>query len=1723
MVGKKPTKFIIVTYMLLACFLLAAAVPTPGMASSLPQLVGAEDAAPNQQVPEYTSINLKVVAARTEPKANGGAGVTKGAQVDRYKYLISQDNTGDPFDTTGCNPYLDAAMTQRNPNYPADCDWPSIRTVPGWAPVYTQGTEADFDLDTALSTLPAGKYLITVMADGYRIDGKHFEIPMKGTNVLEVAVHPLPLPAATMTILVFEDKSMTNGQFDAPAEHGLAGFRVSLNDIAGEITTDLYGNPLCTEYRRDANNEVILDADGMPAEITKLGQGCVSDADGMIVIPNIGPIRYDVLMVPPDGQAWVQTTTLEGSQGWDTWLQEGGLGMDNEFVVAAEPFPWTIFGFVKPSTANLPAAPGTGAIHGTVMATSTFAPMQGGLPFEGDIWGGWMGTKVLRPVERPWLALNDLQNGDTAIWVGQGNLDGSFDIPNVPAGNYTLTYWDEKQHFILDFVQVTVNAGQTTDTGVRTLTGWFTEVTGTIFSDNNENGKRDPGEPGIPNYLVVLKDRDNTEIDRMSITSLTDPNGKYAFEKAYPMGSWMVLEAYSDLYHTTGITYQVTNQPEETTVLGAGVDVAVLPILGQPVRLDWGVKPYGPNENGGIVGTVFYDTVRAEDDASKAGAEPWQPGIPNLTMNLYAAVKDAQGKFVKNPTTGAFEKGALLATTTTETFERPKNCQARDVDGNPVDFPALAPATGDFDCLEAPMMGTQIGLFPTPDGVDFGAKLDGNYGFTEIMFGANAGQPLPAGDYLVEVVIPNDPVTGRKLYQVTREEDQNIFSGDTYTPAIPQPPCAGETDVVDVAGLDEAGNVIGANTATPVINPSLYDAGGNRFEGQTVHRCDVKLITLNNGKSIAPPFQLFTEVPIPGKWKGYIVDDLNVSTNAKELFFGEKAGVPYSPIGIYDWSGRLVRTVHSDANGVYEVLLPSTGTVNAPTPSGMTAGMYYLYGNDPGTPDAPNYYYNPQYRSIGATFEIYPGVIVPSDLAPVQNGISIFAPGSNQDVLPQCKVSDTTPQFFRVDVPYIERATNPTGTLTIQGIGFGATRGTGRVMLNEYQASVTSWTDRTIVVTVPTTMKAGIYQLQVIANNGKKTANGITIHVLGSGYNPKLYTVGPGKAFNSANTTLYNGDGRGPIQHALDVAALEYDPARGALVVVYPGVKTVLTNPTGSYFENLVVFSPVRLQGVGPGGVNPEQGAPVVDGTHIDGRAVGGDTPYSTWWRSNVMNIWETRGGWGQAMTDANNDPRIFEGSVITVYAQPNEFRYTNNAMIDGFVIEGGDQQGFPNNINKTGDLTGQAPNIVVQGGGIYVNGHANYLQISNNIIRSNGGSYGGGIRLGTPNLPQPYTDSHNDNIRIMNNRLIANGSTNLAGAIGVFAGSDGYEIGYNDICGNFSAEYGGGISHYGLSPNGNIHHNRIYFNRSYDEGGGIMIAGELPADFTQLSPGAGPVNVFNNLIQSNLANDDGGGLRFLMAGNFPYNVYNNVIVNNVSTHEGGGVSLNDAPDVRVYNNTIMKNITTATAMTSDGLPAPAGLSSSRNSTPLQLSLPAGSPSFSKPLLFNNIFWDNRAGSWNGDTVMGIGLAGDAAAINYWDMGVSDGSGILEPVNTILQHTLGTLTNASNKLGADPQVLVPYETSVRIYAWRGNANFRGADIVALDLPVDLMGDYHVNAASPAVSGGTRSVTYKGSPFLAPYFDFDGQWRGHKLNTVEIGADEMPGEPAPYSVFMPAMP
>jgi uncharacterized repeat protein (TIGR01451 family) len=769
----------------------------------------------------------------------------------------------------------------------------------------------------------------------------------------------------------------------------------------------------------------------------------------------------------------------------------------------------------------------------------------------------------------------------------------------------------------------------------------------------------------------------------------------------------------------------------------------------------------------------------------------------------------------------------------------------------------------------------------------------------------------------------------------------------------------------------------------------------------------------------------------------------------------------------------------------------------------VCANVFRFVGNDPGVPGRLNLNWNPQFRTIAADFEAIPGLIVPSDLAPTQVGIATEGIFGNVTTLApvRCDLDPLRqPQLHAVTDPWVDASRR---TLTIRGLGFGAG---GLVTLDGVVVPTTAWSDTQIDVSVPAGHPVGPHQLEVTrSDTGLSTVNGLTLHVLGGAYNPQRFEVGPGRAYAPAETLPATANHA--IQNAIDaaatfVAASAANAARGALVVVYPNVPSAdpRQNPRGAYYENLILHAPVKLQGVGPG--SPD-GA--VRGSIVDGLAFGGDSPVSTDWYVRMGTL-----AWAGNQT-------VFDASVISIFvpstgrsAFPTAFDPATAPSIDGFDLRGGNQVGFPNNIDPvTGLPTGQPGGLVTQGGAIYANGYARNLQVTNNVVQNNGGAYGT-IRIGNPDLPAPLTDNQNDGVRILNNRILANAGTNLAGGIGIFSGANGYEVAFNDVCGNFSAEYGGGIGHYGLSPGGRIHHNRIYFNRSYDEGGGVMIAGALPvvatADYGAPGgpQGSGAVDIYANLIQANIANDDGGGIRFLMAGNFPMNVHDNFIVNNVSTHEGGGVSLNDAPDVRFHHNTVMKNLTTATAVTSTGIPAPAGLSSSAHSDQLQRSLPAGAPTFSDPLLFNDVFWDNRAGTRSGGTVTGLGNPGDVAPVDNWDLGVADGTGLLSPTNSVLQTNEGVVPSPSNA-SADPGVVQTYDVHVSFDVWRNNPAFIGAILAAVELPPNLMGDYHLaGTGSPAFNLGAAS---KGG-VAASASDADGDGRPAR-GGFDAGADEIP--------------
>ena len=1375
------------------------------------------------------------------------------------------------------------------------------------------------------------------------------------------------------------------------------------------------------------------------------------------------------------------------------------------------------------------------------------------------------------------------------MYLAQARSDGTFSIDGVADGSYQVTLWDDDQDYIIMSFNAEVDAaahsgsGGYTDVGQQMLVGWFSHFSGHVFIDDNGNGVRDPGEQGVPSFALTLRERDNTLMDQATNTVTTNDAGEFDIREGYPMAKYLVLEAFNTRYATTGVTWQGDNDPTPTTQLGQMVDLNVLPIIGLHGTVDWGVRPYDQTENGGIAATISYDTTRNELDAADAASEAYQPGIPGVTVHLFTStpctVTDKtsdtyavdvanecrQGKEIvpltvngatnPDPQRGAFVKGPEVTDAyTSETWGAPRGCTGRQWDGSVLDS-SIQQALPEFGvdanqaCVESPMMGFQAGVNDTS-----GAQsVNGNYGFSG----------MAAGDYIVSVDIPRTPVGDRPMYKVTSEEDVNVFTGDTYLPqenfppstqaaadnpadppsATPTPPsqppsqqagiissCVGPLHTVHVRSLpldDPRDPVPGT------YNPDFNAAGGSPFEGYDMPSCADKLVTVRSGQTVAPNFNLFTEVPVPTHFWGLTINDLGLTLDTRSIGYGEAQGLPFVPVGFYDWAGRLDYTAHTDFNGMYEALMPSTDTYNCPVPAGPCPNMYRTVGNDPGAPGALNADYNSRFRTIAANFQGWPGLYTVTDQAPTQAAATVLTPDGAVADNTVCNLPDTTPQLLSVSTPYVLGTTGANRSVTLTGYGFGTTKGTLTLKdplvtsMPEVPATVTSWSPRKIVFTVPATYGAnqklaGALQLTLKSSSGTAAYNTLSLLALnttGTGAtqnNPRLYEVGPTKAYKT-------------VQAALDAARPTADRQYDA-VVVWPNTQTA-SNPQGDWNENIVVHNQVRIQGVGPGGF--DDAGTFVAGSIIDGTGFDLDLPSGTNWLAAVNR---------QAYRGLAEVPDAADVTVLAPLAGTHQPPATGSpnqvwpVALDGLRIRNGSQANIATAANAvTGAVStpvGAGGSLVTQGGGVYAHQQVQGLHLTNDVFDGNSGSFGGAIRIGTPYVG----NNQNYGAVISHDQIRDNGGTNLAGGIGLFTGSDGYSVDHNAICGNHSSEYGGAITSFGyqntnatFGAKNSIDHNRIWFNQSYDEGGAIMVAGELPATPDALSAGSGPVSIDANVIQANLANDDGGGIRLLQTSGShvatpncttrrgvttcPANqvvtdtigITNNDIANNVSAHEGGGIALDDAAFVNIVDNTVVRNITTATALTSNGLPAPAGLSTGTLSDPLIARL-ASQPGFAtmlhdgtavaSPTMFDNVFSDNYAGTYYGGLESGIT---DADA-NRWDVGVADNPhGLQLQMNSTWYQNATDTVGSGNVQGPDSVNAVgvrqDFQIAVNVLASRQFPAFRQAAIVTPVLPYSLLGNVDLAPGSPAIGIGTQrmAVAYGTSPVFvtAPPTDLHG--------------------------------
>jgi len=1506
-----------------------------------------------------------------------------------------------------------------------------------YMPVVAQG-----DNTTPLPTLDAAKrYYVSVIpktAGTYSVGGA----PLVGDGRVTVYLNQLPLPTAQITVFVFQDINPINNAFDT-GEPGLAGFRIKLEDAggrygisAGEQMADAFGNPLGTQYVKTCDEfgqnpgsgtSGCLDAEGAPIVAVDAGgnplvEPLITGPNGRLTIKNLAPGKYGIIAIAPNaiedppgsgnfvGTNWVQTSTIEGTKVIDAWAKANEPPFFQEF---GAPGPHVSIGFV-PAGPNKPfidttVLTGSAAITGQVVnlhlsrppATAFFS----GAPFAHTT---------------PWVGLNQGGAGiGRGIYAARANSDGTFSIPNVPDGSYQLVIWDDSLDIIFATHGVTVTGGSAVDLGDIPVFQWFARVENHIYNDVNENGFRDAGEEGILEQTVNLRWRDGSIYQSFP----TDSEGFVPFDQVFPFFAWLVAEVDFARFKATGVTITIDDggpidnadpwswegilnpQPQGIpldpdsavvttkyrTELGPVLTEGFQAFLGQTHVFEWGKKPYGPGENGGITGIVYYAVTRAEDDPELAAAEPWEPGIPSVQVNLYAYDQSQPGF-----------KGALLSSTLTDSWDNnsPQNCQYGANAGSGTDDPFVLRGVP-TDCYDGLRNWNQVrpGVF------------DGGYAFDSIIDPQTSAlvSPIPPGRYIVEVVPPPG-------YQVMRSQDKNVDFGDTYIPG-PQllpPECVGD-----------------AYTVPAELN--LFPGVPAAFAGQSIAGCERRLVSLVGGANAAADFMLLTDAPVAGHIIGFILDDTANEFDPNSPQFGEKFAPPWLPISIRDWTGRMIGSTYSGEYGVYNALVPSTYSANLPKPSGMSPNMLTTCMNDPEA-DTLGGFYNPQYSTFCYTLQYMPGTTTYLDTPVVP--VAAFA-GADQFPL-DCEFPEHTPRIRVVtssDAPGPYLATD-SGTLTLTSMGdvnvpnptydgsggtepktitrdYGFGTATGMVTLGGTPLTVSSWNNTTIQVTVP----AGVTSGQLVVTRGDNNTSSIT-----------AVTVQVGLRFRATLRTVSAGES---IQAAIDAAR------PNDLILVGPG----------TYHEMVIMWKPVQLQGSG-------------EGTIISAIKVPAEKVVA--WREKVNQFsafYDLVPGQGGAVGGVEPGPFFSEegaGVLVLATADPASlysFAIARNqvARIDGFTITGADI-----------------------GGGIVVNGYADFLDISNNRITGNNGFFGGGVRVGHPTLTHDvggvtvFSDADNDNVDIRNNYISRNaGFSGAGGGVSLCNGSDNYLVTGNYICGNFSQQDGAGLAHLGLSNNGEISDNIIVFNENFNQGvtvngGGISIAGNpapgCPIDPNTgladpacladpqraLTPGSGSVQVLRNLIQGNSAGvGDGAGIRLSringqdMAASpaddttwHRVDIINNMIFNNVAALAGGGISVQDALRTRVLYNSIANNDSTGTGseaftpgVPSESNPLPgAGIVSRVHSTELAGFLPVGEAAFSDLALQDNIIWHNRQFHFLVDSTDPTNvLSGLCPDING-SVGLACAGGNAPVYNdfSVLPTAGGSLTSTNDIVSGDP-------------------------------------------------------------------------------------------------------
>jgi hypothetical protein len=801
--------------------------------------------------------------------------------------------------------------------------------------------------------------------------------------------------------------------------------------------------------------------------------------------------------------------------------------------------------------------------------------------------------------------------------------------------------------------------------------------------------------------------------------------------------------------------------------------------------------------------------------------------------------------------------------------------------------------------------------------------------------------------------------------------DLGSITGGSFGPGglIQMPaPCAGQLRVVpDYMSISPEGGEVAP------------------FAGASRRLCDRKEVNLEDQMQAVADFFVWTKTPAAAHYTGFILDDFSSEFDQASPGFGEKFAVPNLPVSIKDFNGVEISRTMSDQWGLYNGLVFSTFDVNPPNPTGYSPGMMVTCMNDPGpvidtrpacttaptgtSPGVPagcstttgqsinDPFFNPAYSTF-----CYENPFMPADTTYLDTPVvpvSAFAEAYNP---PDCAYPDATPSIKSVtgdtglsinsasgskactsaatcSGPWVSSAGARRITITALGdvtvlnhaysgpaattapfnqktlsrhYGFGNTAGT--VTVGNVALTGVTWNDTTITGVVPVTIPVCAHQQAGTGNGGARCGELVITTSTGQKSVDTVTVTMGGKKPTFINSENAAGTA---IQSALNAAT------SGDEIIVGPG----------TYREMLLMWKPVRLQGVAAASVILDANANAPSGKLIDawrrtvnclfgvslsGALLNGD-PTAT--PPTPPAVYDPTGTYscnfalsnGQAVVDpiplepiigwnANlngnlsellQEPTLlgaYEGAGITVLAKGLENNNTANCQAEGSAgcivltssaASGGDCNAFSpffptNYLCNPSRIDGISVTDSSQGGGgILLHGWNHNTEVSNNRVYGNAGTLTGGITIGEAEVPDPT----------------------LGGALCPALVGSGIATTATDaapLC---------------IDANVNIHNNSVALNASYGDelnsttpsaGGGITF-----------TPGSDNYRFTNNWVCGNMSSGDGGGFSHYGL-SFNGTIAHNAFVFNQSNNPtlttwGGGVVVEGAsPDGTASENSLI-------------------------------------------------------------------------------------------------------------------------------------------------------------------------------------------------------------------------